>query len=139
MAVPGLVLAYRNNSYWRISLYVPLIVWWTLLQPLAWRWDGNPVYFIGAGALLLVVAESHARGSRLAIPYRAYGVLLFGGALLPISYWQFNEWTWSADSPSSVIGMTAAILTLSVGIFGIAEWLRYRHLERGDMDAGPPN
>lgn len=135
MIMPGLYLAYRTQSFWRVALYVPLIAWWTLLQPLAWRFDGNQVYFIGAvGALLLVVAESHARGSKLAIPYRAYGALLFGGTLLPVSYWQFHDNRWiHQSSPLAVIGMSAAILLLAVVIFGLAEWLRYRSLEQGDL------
>ncbi len=135
MIMPGLYLAYRTNSFWRIALYVPLIAWWTVLQPIAWRFNGNQIYFIGAvGALLLVVAESHARGSKLAIPYRAYGALLFGGTLLPISYWQFHDNRWiDQSSQAAVLGMSAAILMLAVVIFGLVEWLRYRSLELGDM------
>jgi uncharacterized membrane protein len=135
MALPGLYLGYRGNSFWRISLYVPLIAWWTVLQPIAWRFNGNQIYFIGAvGALLLVVAESHARGSKLAIPYRAYGALLFGGTLLPMSYWQFHDNRWYQHaSLIAVIGMSAAILMLTAVIFSLAEWLRYRTLEQGDM------
>jgi hypothetical protein len=136
MAAPGLFMAYRSNSFWRVALYVPLIAWWTLLQPVAWRYNGNPVYFIGAvGALLLVVAESHARGSRLAIPYRAYGALLFGGTLVPLSYWHFNEWTRRNDSPGAALAMTVAIIALATGIFSAAEYLRYRYLERGQIGA----
>jgi uncharacterized membrane protein len=137
MAAPGLFLAYRKSSFWRIALYVPLIAWWTLLQPVAWRYSGNPVYFIGAvGALLLVAAESHARGSRLAIPYRAYGALLFGGTLVPLSYWHFTEWTRTTESPGAALAMTVAIIALATGIFGCAEYLRYRCLEGGEIDAG---
>lgn len=136
VAAAGLLLAYRTNSFWRVSLYLPLVAWWTLLQPLAWRVEGNQIYFVGAvGALMLVVAESHARGSRLAIPYRAYGALLFGGTLLPLSYWHFHHHTWNNTSPEAVLGMSAAILVLAVVIFGLAEWLRYRHLEQGDVAA----
>jgi uncharacterized membrane protein len=135
MALPGLYLAYRGNSFWRISLYVPLIAWWTLLQPIAWRFNGNQIYFIGAvGALLMVVAESHPRGSKLAIPYRLYGALLFGGTLLPMSYWKFHDNRWYQHaSLIAVIGMSAAILMLTAVIFSLAEWLRYRTLEQGDM------
>jgi uncharacterized membrane protein len=137
MAAPGLYLAYRTNSFWRVALYVPLFTWWTLLQPFAWRFDGNQVFFIAAvGALLLVIAESHVSGSKLAIPYRAYGALLVSGALIPMSYWSFNEYHWNNHvSPFAVIGMSAAILMLAAAIFCLAEWLRYRHLEHGDRHA----
>src|SRR5262245_38473521 len=137
MAAPGLLLAYRTKSFWRVAMYVPLIAWWAVLQPVAWRYSGNPVYFIGAvGALLLVIAESHARGSRLAIPYRAYGALLFGGTLVPLSYWNFNDWTWTYDSPWTALNMTVAIIALATGIFAAVEYLRYRYLERGQVEAG---
>ncbi len=136
MAAPGLLMAYRSKSFWRVALYVPLIAWWTLLQPVAWRYGGNPVYFIGAvGALLLVIAESHARGSRLAIPYRTYGALLFGGTLVPLSYWDFNEWTQRYESPWAALAMTVAIIVLAAGVFIAAEYLRYRYLERGQVEA----
>jgi uncharacterized membrane protein len=137
MAAPGLLMAYRSNSLWRVALYVPLIVWWAVLQPVAWRFSGNPVCFIGAVvALLLVVAESHARGSRLAIPYRAYGALLFGGTLVPLSYWRFNAWMRRYESPWAALAMTGTILVLAASIFALAEYLRYRYLEQGQVEAG---
>jgi uncharacterized membrane protein len=137
MAAPGLLMAYRSNSFWRVALYAPLIAWWTVLQPVAWKYSGNPVYFIGAvGALLLVVAESHARGSRLAIPYRTYGAVLFGGTLVPLSYWDFNQWTRSYESPWGALAMTVAIIGLATAIFVAAEYLRYRYLEQGQLESG---
>ena len=70
------------------------------------------------GALLLVLAESHARGSKLAIPYRSYGALLFGGTLVPMSYPQFHDNRWANQSPPlAVIGMSVAIMMLAVVIF----------------------
>lgn len=136
MAIPGLLLAYRTNSFWRIALYVPLIAWWTLLQPLVWSWEGNPLYFMGAvGGLLLMLAEAHGRGSRLAIPYRAYGALLFAGVLLPMSFWEFNEWGAPRQSAWGNLGMTAAIIALAAATFSVAEWLRYYYLEQGQIAA----
>lgn len=134
VAIPGLVLAYRTHSFWRIALYVPLIAWWTLLQPLAWSWEGNPLYFVGAvGGLLLMAAEAHPRGSPLAVPYRACGALLFGGVLLPMSFWEFNRWVDPDQSTTAVLGMTAAIIALAAAAFSIAEWLRYHYLEQGQL------
>jgi hypothetical protein len=137
MAIPGFVLAYRRRSIWRVALYVPLVAWWTILQPTAARYGVNPTYFIGAvGALLLVIAESHARGSYMAIPFRAYGTLLFGGALVLLSYFDFNFHRdfWAAHSSNVILSMTAATLLLATIVFGLAEWLRYRYLERGRLD-----
>src|SRR5215213_11447365 len=70
LALPGIVWAYRKQSVQTLSLYVPLLAWWTVLQVFAWHLSANPIYFVGAvGALLLVVAELHTSGSRFAIPY----------------------------------------------------------------------
>jgi uncharacterized membrane protein len=135
IVVAGLFLAYRRSSLWRASLYVPLLVWWAVLQPLACRFEVNPIYFMGAvGALLLVLAESHRQGSPLAIPYRAYGALLFGGVLIPMSFWNFNEWTHVGESAWGVAAMSAAILVIAAATFSLAEWLRYRYLEQGERD-----
>jgi uncharacterized membrane protein len=87
IAAGGLWIAYRRRSPWRVMLYVPLIAWWTLLQPLAWRFDAYPFYFLASiGALLLVAAESHRPGSQLDIPYRLWGALLFGGSVYLLTF-----------------------------------------------------
>jgi hypothetical protein len=89
--VPGLLWAYRKQSAMTIAIYAPLLAWWAILQPVAWHWDVNPIYFVGlAGALLLLVAEAHRTGSRMAVPYRLYGVLITGGVLVPMSFADFT-------------------------------------------------
>ena len=89
LAAPGLMLAYRRQLASVLWLYVPLLTWWLSLQSFAWedvwRWHHNPLFFIGGvGGLLLIAAEAHASGSKLAIPYRTYGVLLVGSMLIPL-------------------------------------------------------
>ena len=95
LALPGLAWAYRNRSVVTVGLYVPLIAWWAILQPFAWQPGGggeDTVYFIGAvGGLLFVFAESHTVGSRFAIPFRVWGMLIVAGLLLPLSFYDFNE------------------------------------------------
>ncbi len=92
LALPGMVWAYRKDSVRTLSMYVPLLAWWTVLQAFAWKLGSNPIYFVGAvGALLLVIAESHAEGSRFAVPYRYYGSLLVGGALVPLSFYSLGK------------------------------------------------
>jgi hypothetical protein len=92
LCLPGFWWAYRKHSVQALSVYVPLIAWWVILQPFAWKLEANPVYFIGAvGSLLLLVAEAHPEGSPMAIPYRAYGGLLLAGVLIPLSYKAFHE------------------------------------------------
>ena len=87
MVLPGLVWAYRKRSALTIGLYAPLLAWWAVLQPVAWRWEVCPVYFVGlAGAVLLLIAEMHRQGCPMAIPYRLYGVLIVGGVLVPMSF-----------------------------------------------------
>lgn len=115
LALPGIVWAYRKQSVSTLSLYVPLLAWWTVLQVFAWRAGSNPFAFVGGvGALLLVIAESHAAGSRFAIPYRYYGSLLVGGVLVPLSFYELNkhlvgEWP-------SLIGPPALLAVLGLGL-----------------------
>ena len=119
LALPGIVWAYRKQSVKTLGLYVPLLAWWTVLQPFAWRLDSNPIYFVGAiGALMLVVAECHAAGSRFAIPYRYYGSLLVGGVLVPLSFYDFNrhlmpEWRALVIPPAVLAGVAVAIVLLT--------------------------
>ena len=117
LALPGIVWAYRKQSVKTLALYVPLFAWWTVLQAFAWKLGSNPFYFVGSvGALLLVLAEAHAVGSRFAIPYRRYGALLVGGVLVPLSFYDLNkhlvgEWI-SLAGPPLVLGIVALAVVL---------------------------
>jgi hypothetical protein len=118
LALPGIMWAYRKQSVATLSLYVPLLAFWTVLQVFAWHIAANPIYFVGAvGALLLVVAELHAAGSRFAVPYRYYGSLLVGGVLVPLSFYDLNKelvrhWGGLAGPPTLLwlIGLGAVLL-----------------------------
>src|SRR5262249_42595346 len=87
LAAPRVAWAYRKRADKALALYVPLIAWWVILQPFAWRLDSvTPIFFIGAvGGLLLVASEMHPEGSPMAVPYRAYGAMLVAGVLVPLS------------------------------------------------------
>src|SRR5262249_23070783 len=92
LAGPGLMWAYRKGSAKTVALYAPLLAWWVILLPIAWRFEVNPIDFIGCvGGLFLIVAESHREGSVMAVPYRFYGVLLTAGILVPLSYYEINR------------------------------------------------
>ena len=103
LAVPGLMLAYRRQLASVLWLYVPLLTWWLSLQSVAWdqvwHWNHNPLFFIGGvGGLLLIAAEAHASGSKMAIPYRTYGVLLVGSMLIPLSFKDMHDThSWRPD------------------------------------------
>jgi uncharacterized membrane protein len=126
LAAPGLVWAYRKGSDKVVALYVPLIAWWVILQPFAWQLEVNPVYFIGAvGGLLLLAAEAHRAGSLMAIPYRFFGTALVAGALVMLSYHDFNrrgggfgdEPTWAAAvlaCATLVLAAAAVVLVADV-------------------------
>lgn len=87
LVLPGLALAYHKRSVATIGVYAPVLAWWGILQPIAWHYEIDPVYLVGlAGALLLLIAEMHRVGSRLAMPYRLYGVLITAGVLVPLSH-----------------------------------------------------
>jgi uncharacterized membrane protein len=122
----GLLWSYRKGSSFTAGLYVALLTWWTVLQPFAWRWNDNPVFFIGSvGGLLMILAEIHPPGSLFAIPYRFCGALLALGTLVPLSYYNMNKhlydasWRWNGGS--SVLDRSLqplAILVLSVLVIG---------------------
>lgn len=115
LAAPGFGWAYRKGSARALALYVPLIAWWVILQPFAWRLEANPVYYIGAvGGLLLLAAEAHREGSAMAIPYRLYGAALVAGTLIPLSYFQFNKHVGGRASGLQGLYQTLAIVGLAV-------------------------
>ncbi len=114
LAAPGVWWAYRRGAPAALRLYAPLLAWWVILQPFAWRMEGNPAYFIGGvGGLMLLVAESHQEGSPFALPYRAYGMLLAGGALMALSYY-------SLHLSFRDYGATGVLEALSTVLLGIA-------------------
>jgi uncharacterized membrane protein len=41
LALPGLVWAYRKKSAATVGLYIPLLAWWVILQPFAWRLENR--------------------------------------------------------------------------------------------------
>lgn len=129
LALPGMWLAYRSNSILRLAIYLSVIVGWICLQPVAWRWDAASSYFVAAvGAMLLILAESHLPRSKLSIPYRVYGALLFGGALLPLSsHWYYRYWF---ETPH-VILLTLLIAASTGLVLAAGEFVRFRLLETG--------
>lgn len=120
LALPGFIWAYRKPSLAAVSLYVPLLAGWVLIQPLAWEFETIPIFLIGTvGALFLLVSESHPTGSAFAIPYREYGVLLSAGALAPLSYYDAHtelvrHATFSANVYEIAIMLGLTLLTASV-------------------------
>ena len=121
LALPGLLWAYRKPSVLAVGIYVPLLAWWAVLQPVAWQWQVDPIYVVGlAVALFLLVAEMHREGSPMARPYRLYGVLISGGVLVPLSFADrvvfLLRWHPAADSyiAGLVIGLIGALAALGV-------------------------
>lgn len=123
LAVPGMIWAYRKRSPMTLALYAPLLAWWVILQPFAWRLETNPAFFVGAvGALFLILSQSHREGSLFGQTYRFWGILLAGGALVPLSFYAFNREV-LRDGPSmSGLYQTLAIGALAVVILVIS-WI----------------
>jgi hypothetical protein len=129
LALPGLLWAYRKRSPATVGLYVPLLAWWVVLQPIAWHSDVNVVYFIGAaGALFLAIAECHRTGSRMAEPYRLYGVLLTGGVLSVLSFGDFIRELLRQTPPGTTASALAGTLiaTVGFGAIALADWLAFK-------------
>jgi hypothetical protein len=130
LALPGFIWAYRKLSPLTVGLYAPLLAWWVVLQLFAWRLETNPTYFIGAvGALFLVLSESHRPGSLFAIPYRFWGVMLVGGALIPLSFHAFNKEMFRDGPSSSGLIQVLAILALTLLTLGLT-WLARRRSQQ---------
>jgi uncharacterized membrane protein len=118
LALPGMVWAYRRQSVKTLSLYLPLLAWWTVLQVFAWHLGSNPLFFIGGvGALLLVIAECHREGSPFAIPYRYYGSLLVGGTLVPLSFFQVNKYLGHDSAKVIAPPVLLAAVALAIVLF----------------------
>lgn len=125
--------AYRKNVPAALALYAPLFAWWLILQPFAWNFETNPVFLIGsAGAVLLLLAESHPSGSRFAIPLRLWGFALAGGALIPLGSYDYGRGSFQfADSvlalvlPPILLALTGAALVLA--------WLARRRAAGGPV------
>ena len=134
MVAPGMVWAYRKGSPRRLALYLPVITWWVVLQPLAWRIDDFPIYFIGAvGGLLLLAAGLHEDRSAMGIPYRFCGALLTAGSLIPLSYYQFHRdlGRWQpgpGKNPdfTSLVAQPLVIVVLAAGMVALAIAARRR-------------
>ena len=92
LVAPGLWWAYRKSSAITVGIYVPLLTWWLVLQPIAWKLEANPTCLIGAvGSLMLAGGRLHPPRSEMAIPYRFYGIALVGATLVLLSFHGFNE------------------------------------------------
>jgi hypothetical protein len=122
LVLPGILWAYRKQSATTIAVYAPVLAWWVVLLPVAWRWEVNPIYFVGlSGALFLIAAEGHRVGSRLAIPYRLYGVLITAGVLVPLGFadFQMEMQRHSAAGMSYAAGLVIALVT-TIAALGLA-------------------
>jgi uncharacterized membrane protein/uncharacterized membrane-anchored protein len=137
--LPAMAWAYRRASVGAISLYVPVLAWWIVLQSFVWRFDWQAVFVIGlVGALLLVIAENHWPGNRMALPYRFWGAVLAAGALVPMSFGGFYEstkhWyryhTWASDPMMFALGLA----TLALVVIALASTMLFRS-RAGDPSA----
>ncbi len=117
LAAPGFIWAYRRQSSRAISLYVGLLAWWIVLQAVAWDLSWQSLYVLGLmGAVFLILAEHHRQGSRMALPFRVYGTLLVGCALVPPSFLNFHEemHRWHSDRSGDLPAFIQLVLCFVV-------------------------
>jgi uncharacterized membrane protein len=123
LAAAGFWWAYRNGSAKALGIYVPLLAWWVVLLPIAWKLQANPTYLIGAiGSLMLLVAAMHPSRSEMAIPYRFYRVALVCATLIPLSFKAFNDEMLLGPSAnaSPISGIEQMLIILLVAILTLA-------------------
>ncbi len=124
LALPGLLWAYRGQaasedwprqpSLVGVGLYVPVLVWWAVLQTVTWGVEDDMAFWIGAaGAGLLVVASLHRAGDPMAGPYYFWGTLLSAGALVPLSSSEF--WSDVLDRQETAGVATAVGIPILLG------------------------
>ena len=91
LAAPGLAWAYYRKSALAVALYVPLLVWWVILQAFALGLDERSVFWIGnVGGILILFAEAHRARDPRGTPYRFWGVMLASVTLLIIGSMSFS-------------------------------------------------
>jgi len=128
LAALGILWAYRRGSARVLGLYVLLIAFWVVMQPLAWRFNGSPACWIGAtGALLILIAECHPPRDEMGIPYRYFGVGLAGGALIPLGVYEFNlHEVGNVVSANLVVEMVSALIVGALLMVAAADLDRRR-------------
>ncbi|MEK6237102.1 MAG: DUF2157 domain-containing protein, partial [Planctomycetales bacterium] len=131
LALPGIACGYRKGSSLTVALYAALLAWWAALQPLAWRLEANPIFYIGTiGALLMVIAECHRVRSPFAIGYRLMGTLVIAGALVPLSFYEFNDHAFFG-SATNMFGYSFLIFLISLLTIAVFLLLKRREIEKG--------
>jgi len=119
-AVLPLWWAYRRDQVAAVWLYLPLVLFWLVLQPVAWHFVDQVVFFIGAvGSLLLLASELHPEGSRFSIPYRLFGLLMVFGVLALLSFWDFNRFPFVPDFRETLAMLVPAIVLSFTGLAAI--------------------
>jgi uncharacterized membrane protein len=115
LVAPGLYWSYRKGSALGVGIYVPVLAWWLVLLPIAWKLEANPTFFIGAvGSLMVLVAAMHPPGSEMAIPFRFYGVAIVGATLLPLGFYQFNKEVMNGTDIHAISGVEQMVMILIV-------------------------
>jgi uncharacterized membrane-anchored protein len=81
--------------------------------------------------LLLVIAENHQPGNRMALPYRFWGTALAAGALVPMSFGKFYEevghwWHRYHTSWSSPVALTVGLAILMLLAVALASAMLFR-------------
>ncbi|MGO9111553.1 MAG: DUF2157 domain-containing protein [Thermoguttaceae bacterium] len=135
LVLPGMLWAYAKRSPLAIALYVPLAVWWVVLQPVAWQATEQSVYVVGAvGAALLLLAEAHRPGDPMGVPFRFWGTAVSAGVLVPLSFADVIYELQFPHGSGAVTALTICILG-GIGVVALAVFRSARSVPR-DSDQG---
>ncbi|MCU0707578.1 MAG: DUF2157 domain-containing protein [Pirellula sp.] len=121
LALPGLLWGYRKGSMIAVTLYVTLLAWWLSLQPISWEVGTASIYLLGwIGGLMLALADTHAKGSKFALPYRAVGVLMTAIVLTLMSFFDFNREVLldGTKNPLSLVQMIPTLILSAITLCG---------------------
>lgn len=123
MVLAGMVWAYRKGSSATISLYVPLLAWWSFLQLFAWHrdWSWNAIFFMGAiGALFCAISLLHAPVSRFGAPYFTWGATLVWFIFMLLGFQDLNEQMVKHPGDFGTLTGTFLIAALTLAVVAFA-------------------
>lgn len=118
LALPGIVWAYRKGSPLTLAIYLSVVAWWIVLQPLCWQLNSDPMLWVAAlGGIFLMIALVHLPRNRMAAPFFILGAGLVLVGLVPLSFAEYQyEYFYHSNAESINLNIYSAICFVVAGL-----------------------